>query len=334
MVYCNKECQKAAWQAHRWASHRSQAMRTNSRVPSRTMCRSTPAIGTTNYKELGYGTPIALATAPGEWLRIHTWSLNTIVDATVYLEGGIDAVLSSGSPVFSMVVTAGNATANEGNPAHAFDTYHCKMIRKDDHVNLQSFWSKIEAHCDSVAKQLHVQGAFNEPIFGGLLPAVYVIHGTDICVFQTHAVLRLPIRHVKDDPRDEHTRATFRELQELLRVVISQGTVFRCATTAAQPEPNLGYLFRDGKAWNWRCMDPQVWDQFDKIFGEMTKFNTDIAPRALVSLFDTRNSTLRVCVLPSNNGIAFHQHGTARPVYHQEQSSPIYSTSMTTHPTS
>ena len=49
------------------------------------MCRSTPAIGTTDYEDLGYATPIALATALGEWLGIHTWSLSTIVDATVYL---------------------------------------------------------------------------------------------------------------------------------------------------------------------------------------------------------------------------------------------------------
>ena len=217
------------------------------------MCRSTPAIGTTDYEDLGYATPIALATALGEWLRIHTWSLSTIVDAIVYLEGGIDAVLSSGSPVFSMVVTAERATAHEGNPTHAFQSpYRHSIIRKDEHLNLQDFWSKIEAHCDSVAKQLQAQGVFEETIFGGLLPAVYTVHGTYICVFQTHAVLRLPIRHIEDDPRDERTHAAFQELQEMLRGSISQGTVYRRATSAARPEPDLGFLFRDGKAWNWR----------------------------------------------------------------------------------
>ena len=150
-----------------------------------------------------------------------------------------------------MVVMAEHATAHEGNPAHVFRSpYRHSIIRRDGHPDLQDFWSKIEAHCDSIARQLQAQGVFEETIFGGLLPAVYIVHGTDICVFQTHAVLRLPILHVKDGPRDERTRAAFQELQEMLRGSISQGTVYRRATSVARPEPYLGFLFRDGKAWN------------------------------------------------------------------------------------
>ncbi len=266
------------------------------------MCRPTPAIGTTpTWKELGYATPIALAAALGEWLRIHTWSLDTLVDATVYIEGGIDAVLSSGSPVFYKMVTA-----NEGNPAAAFRTDGCRVLRKDEYPGLQGMWSKIEAHCDSVTKQLQAQGVFDNPMFGGLLPAMYVVHDTGVCVFQTHVVLRLPIRHVKDDPRDEHTRAAFRALQEMMICMISFGSVYRCAQNDAQPEPDLGTFMRDGKAWKWCWRGPGVWNDFDKSFSKLTERTTDVAPRALVSLFDTRNSTLRVCVQRSNYAKASH----------------------------
>ncbi|KAM5542666.1 hypothetical protein V8D89_003627 [Ganoderma adspersum] len=260
------------------------------------MCRPTPAIGTTpTWTELGYATPIALATALGEWLRIHTWSLNTLVDSTVYLEGGIDSVLSSGSPVFYMEVTARPTTTNEGNPAAAFQTVGCYIIRKEEYPAYQHMWSKIEVHCDSVAKQLQARGIFDQPIFGGLLPAMYLVHEAGVCVFQTHAVLRLPIRHVKDDPQDQHTRAALRALQEMMMGTMSFGSVYRCAATAAQPEPYFGIFARDGREWKWQCqMDPRVWDDFDKNFGPLTERTTDVAPRALVSLFDTQNSTLRL----------------------------------------
>ncbi|KAI1783164.1 hypothetical protein LXA43DRAFT_357644 [Ganoderma leucocontextum] len=276
VVYCNKECQKAAWQTHK------------------TMCRTAPAIGTTSCEELGYATPIALATALEEWLRIHTWALSTIVDASVYLEGGIDAVLSSGSPAFFMVVTARHATENDSNPAQAFHPDGCSVIRKEEYVHIQDVWSKMEAHCDSVAKQLQAQGVLDEPIFGGLLPAMYLIRETGVCVFQTHAVLRLPIRHVKDDPRNEHTRAAFRGLQEMMMGTISGGTVYRCAPTPAQSEPYFGNFVRDGRSWKWRCLAPQAWDYFDMFFRKLTERNTDVGPRALMSLLDTRDSTLRL----------------------------------------
>ncbi|PIL30603.1 hypothetical protein GSI_07304 [Ganoderma sinense ZZ0214-1] len=194
-----------------------------------------------------------------------------------------------------MVVTGRHATANEGNPAAAFQTDNCSIIQKEDYPGLQNMWSTIETHCDSVAKQLQTQSAFDQPNFGGLLPAMYLVHETGVCVFQTHAVLRLPIRHVKDDPQDEHTRAAFRALQEMMLGMMSCGSVYRCASNAGQWEPDFGIFVHDGRAWKWHCpADTRMWDNFDKNLGKMTARTTDVPPRALLSMFDTTDSTLRL----------------------------------------
>ncbi|PIL30596.1 hypothetical protein GSI_07297 [Ganoderma sinense ZZ0214-1] len=191
VVYCDRECQRAAWKAHRL------------------LCRSAPEKDTSLSKELGYATPMALGMALGEWLRIHAWSLNTLVDSSVYLGGGIDTLLSPRQPAFFMVLSPKHATANDGNPAEAFEIFTYSIMREGDYPTLRELWGKMEAQYDAVARTLRAQGFFNEPIFGGLLPAMYVIPEIGVCVFQTHAILRFPILHVKDDPQDERTRAAF-----------------------------------------------------------------------------------------------------------------------------
>ncbi|KAI1783159.1 hypothetical protein LXA43DRAFT_357556 [Ganoderma leucocontextum] len=288
VVYCDKECQRAAWQTHRL------------------LCRSAPEKDTNLSKELGYATPIALATALAEWLRIHTWSLNTIVDAAVYLEGGIDVLLSSRPPAFFMAVAPRHATANDGNPAEAFEIVGRTIMRKGDYPALQELWNKMEAHCNSVARQLRAQGLFNDSAFGGLLPAMYLIPKLGMCVFQAHAILRLPIQHVKDDPLDEHTRTAFRELQEVVMGAICHGAlVYRCATNPAQAEPDLGMFARHKKARKWRHLGPHAWAHFEKFVRTQTKRKTDVPPRSLLTLFDTRNprnAALRLAPLTVKDG--------------------------------
>ncbi|KAM5542663.1 hypothetical protein V8D89_003624, partial [Ganoderma adspersum] len=273
VVYCNRESQRAAWQAHRL------------------LCRSAPEKDTSVSKGLGYATPMALATALGEWLRIHTWSLNTLVDAVVYLEGGIDVLSSSSRPAaFFMAVGPRHATANDGNPSEAFEIVGRTVMRKGDYPVLRELWGKMEAQYNSVAKTLRAQGFFNEPIVGGLLPAIYLIPKTGICVFQTHAILRLPIQHVKNDPQDERTRAAFLDVQELVMGAICHGsTVFRSTSDSTRAEPDLGMFERHKKAWKWQHMGHDVWDRFDMHMRPKNKHIADLPARSLLSLFDTRN---------------------------------------------
>lgn len=61
---------------------------------------------------------------------------------------------------------------------------------------------------------------------------MYLIPKIGICVFQTHAILRFPIQHVKDDPQDEHTRTAFRELQEVLMGAICHVCQRQCPSGA------------------------------------------------------------------------------------------------------
>ena len=244
---------------------------------------------------------MALATALGEWVRIHTWSLNTLVDSAVYLEGGTDALLSSDSrpPAFLMPVAPRHATARTGNPSEAFEVLGRAIMRKGDYPVFQELWGKVEAQYDSVAQTLRAQGFFDKPSVGGLLPAIYLIPNISICVLQTHAILRFPIQHVEDDPQDEHTRAAFRDMQEVVMEGISdEAMVFRCTSDSARSEPDLGTFVYHKKAWKWQYLDPNAWDRFDKHVRPRTKPVTDLPARSLLSLFDTRNvrdAALRVC---------------------------------------
>lgn len=61
------------------------------------------------------------------------WSLNTLVDSAIYLEGGIDHLLSSRSPAFFMALNPRHITANDGNPAGAFEILGRSIMRKSDY---------------------------------------------------------------------------------------------------------------------------------------------------------------------------------------------------------
>ncbi|KAI1784211.1 hypothetical protein LXA43DRAFT_228664 [Ganoderma leucocontextum] len=267
---------------------------------ARAVCRSAQHTAVGKLRELdtiGYGSPMALTSALMEWNRFHQWALGTLVDAVIYLNGGIDAVMSSHPPraqALLIYLKPTHSIEAGGNPADAFEVAEPSLVKMGEHPLLRDKASEdLRAQCKLLEQMMLVDGHFDDPTFVGILPGAYAITGTRNFSYQKFPVYRLPVRHVKDDPRDERTRAAVQSLADMLLAAMTTGVVFKRSENRVQEEPDIGRVVRVKKAWKWERR-PADWDSFDAIVGRELAAGSGLTPRTLLTLFDHRCSGERL----------------------------------------
>ncbi|KAM5543183.1 hypothetical protein V8D89_003057 [Ganoderma adspersum] len=292
VVYCSRECQKAAWRSHK------------------SMCASKSNTDPNlQIAHLGYLGPQSFINALEEWVEIRRWCLYTLMCALVQLEGGVDAVLEGGAPDAmptsqkALVLHVAPAEPAGGNPAFAFRLSHASIAHKDSEGVLRDNWTDIEdnAKFTSMPVKILTQAlGSNErgvrlATPAGILPAVYVVHGTNVVNRQAFTLYHLPLRYVDGnlkDVADGRTRAACEELVEMVKDLLDKPVVCREAEDLRRPEPDWGIYERTGtrtKKWKWRYLpaNGKSWRMWERLTDELFPGRTSrLTPRQVLTLFD------------------------------------------------
>ena len=238
-----------------------------------------------------------------EWSRFHQWALGTLVDAIIYLNGGIDAVMSLDPPRALLVyLKPVHSIEAGGNPADAFEVEAASLAKFDEHPLLRNRASEdLRTQCRTLEELMHIDGHFDDPTFVGLLPGIYAITGTHNLSYEKFFVYRLPVRHVNDDPRDGCTRAAVQSLADVMLAAMTTGIVFKRSENRAQEEPDVGRVVRVKKGWKWERQRAD-WDRFSALIGRELAVESGVTPAKLLTLFDHRSSGERLRVSTSYSG--------------------------------
>ncbi|KAI1782264.1 hypothetical protein LXA43DRAFT_1148444 [Ganoderma leucocontextum] len=262
MMYCSRECQKAAWRTHK------------------PLCTSEP---NPNFElqasDLGYPSPLSLFNALIEWIELRRWCLYTLACALVRLEGGVEAVLAAQKVLLVQVVPA-HRTEHDSNPAMAFQFDRAAIVENDGSDFLRENWASIRPNVEFA--RLSSAFAFLDPARRdrlsapvGSLPVVYVVHRTNIISGQAFPLLRLPLRHVDNqDVADGRTRAALEDLVRIMKAALCHVIVHRRAENPQQQEPDWGIFERTGrrrKTWKWTLLSPdqETWRRREKLLDQM-----------------------------------------------------------------
>ena len=257
---------------------------------------------------LGYVSSLSLINVLDEWIEIRRWCLFTLACALVQLAGGVDAVLE-GAPA-SPLLAAQKAlilhivpeprTAHGGNPALAFRLANASIVDRKSDDFLRANWEDIEVKARFASVPVMVlTGAYDSDTLAapaGILPAVYMVHGTDIYNPQAFTLFHLPLRHVGGtlkDPPDERTRAACEELVAIVKDIIHKPLVYMRADDWNQPEPDWGVYRLTGtqKKKGWECTelpaDEKSWMMWERLVDEMWPGRTSgLTPCEVLTLFD------------------------------------------------
>ncbi|PIL30600.1 hypothetical protein GSI_07301 [Ganoderma sinense ZZ0214-1] len=228
---------------------------------------------------------MALTSALMEWSRFHQWALGTLTDAVVYLNGGIDAVMSSNPPKALLIyLTPRRHIEGDKNPANAFDVEQSFIATIGEHPLLRNKeYEDLQEQCKLLEEMVHVDGHYDDPTFVGILPGVFAITDTSILLYQRFPVYRLPVQHVKDDPRDEWTHGAMESLVDMMMAAMTTGVVFKRSENRAHEEPEIGGVVRSKKMWrgDGRLID---WDGFNAIIGRELAVGVGLTPAKILTV--------------------------------------------------
>ncbi|PIL30580.1 hypothetical protein GSI_07280 [Ganoderma sinense ZZ0214-1] len=282
--YCNRECQKASWQRHRWRF--------------RIMCRSAPPSEMEmSPQDIGYSTPMTAGRALHDWYIIHQWSLGAIGDAIVRLHGGINSLLESSAPrtiVFTVkAVGARESVESGGNPATAFKLINITIMPNNEHYATVERGSEMLEHRNQLNMILEAGGqSVDDPMFAGLFCAAHVVNKTGVVNHEFFGLYRFPLRHVPDDVSNPRTRRALVQSVEFLSRLIASGVVLRYERNAPSPEPERGRYVRTRASWRFQPIQDD-WESLGSLPGNVAGQRMELAAREMVTLFDASGSLLR-----------------------------------------
>ncbi|KAI1782464.1 hypothetical protein LXA43DRAFT_905708 [Ganoderma leucocontextum] len=201
-LYCNRDCQRAAWAEHK------------------IFCRSKEGATTSNigHEELGYTTPLSLLYDVKEWARIHSYTLITIMHIALHTKGGVDHNLAAPHTMVFILESVANDSESDhsGHVSTAFRILDARISHKDALFSLKPHWDE-----DWIAKCERALALWREfitdPALAGAFPITFIVLGTGGVSYHFYDVYR-PLRHPVDASPDPLTRLAFDDLDLLCRL--------------------------------------------------------------------------------------------------------------------
>ncbi|RDX52808.1 hypothetical protein OH76DRAFT_127086 [Lentinus brumalis] len=242
MLYCSKECQKAAWTSHK------------------TLCRRPR--GNANPS------PINVAKMVGDWILVHTETFEALLNTTVYLGGGVAHALSEPRGI---VCRLNMRNDWNGNPAAPFHLVSFLLEHRDEAEILGDQWDGL------MESRKKAEGPFKvaeTPEIAGIIPIVFSIrdNGSNFVVNNY-----FPVNHTRladDTALDPRTRVALFGLNVHCKRCLDGGLVYHTVKKPGGDGMGMdlgryGKKGKKGKKWKWEMRTPG-----DPEFMEMRLQNT------------------------------------------------------------
>ncbi|KAM5542680.1 hypothetical protein V8D89_003641 [Ganoderma adspersum] len=244
-LYCDKDCQKAAWPVHR------------------TLCRSSYTTNTNWPKELGYAAPFSVVDAVQEWMEIHYYSLKTITQIALFTNGGVDHNLATPHAMVFLLEALSDGSSNRLHPSRAFRIVGAEIRNREHYLEcLDALWEQI--HVKGREQVLALWRAGGNPLtlnpaLAGAFPTAFVVEDVDSILYHCCDVYH-PSRHPDDASPDVLTRLAFEDLDTMCRRSIYGGLVFEDPGDYTQILPKGAVYHPVGKGWN-KLSAPEILPQ-------------------------------------------------------------------------
>lgn len=195
----------------------------------------------------GFSTPLSLVNSLQEWCdNIHEYTLSTLVNAAVHLNGGIAANFAEPR----LVLLRLRPVNNPDNPAKAFQVVQTPEVVGPAY-NPEFFldWEKKQDACRIQAYYLR-RGPLN-PTYAGSLLVLVAVENTLLATYRPFPIYAL--KSLDIGPLNDRARGAFEDILDLCLGFLRAGIVAREPPRGSRRhEPDTGILVKGKKKWVWK----------------------------------------------------------------------------------
>ncbi|KAI9056918.1 hypothetical protein FKP32DRAFT_1598797 [Trametes sanguinea] len=257
IMYCSKECQKAAWPIHKDTCNSVRDWRR----------------GNEPKKFGGYDTPAQLANALGEWVRRQRQSLHFLARATILTCCNVEETFASPHVLLIMVHPGPSPGAPGWNPGNAFHLISRHILKKDELRSMapgmtDQHWDTWMAECQAKADQFRSAPRIpNAQLpFLGTMPTLFITTVCSITVLHSFDIQGLRFGDRVSTPmNDIKSRPYFDDLVSMCVGAVNKGYVFRQPTQqVSYYSPDVGVYVQKGRKWKWQILQNFNWTLFTR----------------------------------------------------------------------
>ncbi|OJT13478.1 hypothetical protein TRAPUB_9972 [Trametes pubescens] len=208
ILYCSKECQKAAWPAHRvFCLHIADTARDFS-------------LNDHEVQRFGYASCAAFTRTMSEFITAHTWAVDTTVEVQALLQNGPALALPHGGPqqqlyLIELACADGPLAPRPArNPAAAFKVAKHGFMPLEEYLRTDDAQNAAQTHAAFLRELSMTHAALsaqNYPLYAGLMPVMFEVSGV-----LAHLSRRVPIfRPIHARALDAVTTAALGDLVRL-----------------------------------------------------------------------------------------------------------------------